>query len=537
MNVTTFNFEEALEIIKTSLASADFVAFDAEFSGVESKTTIYQQQHAEQQQEAEPELQMSSHGKDQITFARHRQTVSQFMILQFGMCIFSWDSETNKYIARPFNFFIFPDDVVDKAFTCSSATFRLLAANKFDFNKLIRTGIPYISHHDAEMIRNKPFEAPVIDTSSIDDRSFLFKELDRVMEWMSDLPPYRSFIEIPLPNRFQCLVVVQEILSRFDEIVAEISLADFSNRKFTVRVTKLKADDKKAYLTEIIKSQKEKREAKLSEQVGFRACIDAIRDAKVGIVSHNSYVKVLHAYDKFFRPLPRELAQFKHEWSSLFNTTIDTKYVIESSLSQFKDLPNSSLSTVYDYFCRGPDAVKIEFAPGFEQYNETGHEHEPAFDAFVTGSVLASVTRHLASLSATDSATTQQSIDANNNSSSGNQRPTIQSLDKSLVNKLFLKGARMDLAETPDDIFPFAPPTSSDHVGHAAAHNFPRMPSAASILSVANSRGERTFPNTNLTSTRSMHTSTLNLASPSILLSLCRLVDARTIRTVKAIIR
>jgi poly(A)-specific ribonuclease len=67
--------------------------------------------------------------------------VSNFAIIQFGICTFHWSSTANRYFAKPFNFYVFPRGTrgrkeINRCFGVQSGAFDFLTTCGFDFNKV-----------------------------------------------------------------------------------------------------------------------------------------------------------------------------------------------------------------------------------------------------------------------------------------------------------------------------------------------------------------------------------------------------------------
>lgn len=90
----------------------------------------------------------------QTRYSKLRISASQFLVIQFGVCTFTWSDAESAYVACPFNFYIFPSgdprEAGDRCFTCNSASMEFLMKCHFDFNKLIRGGIPYMNHSEED---------------------------------------------------------------------------------------------------------------------------------------------------------------------------------------------------------------------------------------------------------------------------------------------------------------------------------------------------------------------------------------------------
>lgn len=75
-----------------------------------------------------------------------------FIINQFGMSMFTLVD--GAYVARTFNFNLFPAvyQSVDKRFMCQSSSLAYLAQHKFDFNKMVYDGIPFMTLEQRDLL-------------------------------------------------------------------------------------------------------------------------------------------------------------------------------------------------------------------------------------------------------------------------------------------------------------------------------------------------------------------------------------------------
>jgi len=92
MELTVDNFEERLDLLLSSIRSCEFLAIDTEFSG---HLTSY----------ADKCHEFDTHeGK----YQKNKRAIEQFLACQIGICTFVWSTLKRKYMARPFNIFLFP---------------------------------------------------------------------------------------------------------------------------------------------------------------------------------------------------------------------------------------------------------------------------------------------------------------------------------------------------------------------------------------------------------------------------------------------
>ena len=74
-------------------------------------------------------------------YTEYKEATERFMIIQFGMCTFTWEEKAGRYMARPFNFYIFPTSMTGKIqpnriFMTQAQAFDFLAKQSFDFNRV-----------------------------------------------------------------------------------------------------------------------------------------------------------------------------------------------------------------------------------------------------------------------------------------------------------------------------------------------------------------------------------------------------------------
>lgn len=74
-------------------------------------------------------------------YAEFREATQRFIIIQFGMCTFTWDEKAGRYIAKAFNFYVFPTAMTGKiqpnrVFMTQAQAFDFLSKQAFDFNKV-----------------------------------------------------------------------------------------------------------------------------------------------------------------------------------------------------------------------------------------------------------------------------------------------------------------------------------------------------------------------------------------------------------------
>ncbi|XP_063533900.1 poly(A)-specific ribonuclease PARN-like [Cydia strobilella] len=380
MEVTRKNLKESLPLVSESIKRADFLVIDAEFTGL-------------------------IHGPDVTMFdspgeyyLRTMAGCKDFLLIQFGLCAFYWDEDAKQYMNDAYNFYLFPRGRPgpERMFLCQSSSLDFLSAQGFDFNKLIRDGIPYMTEPTETRLRemlterqklyaneNNIIPVPDENKQQIEDickkvRQFLDEQKSEEME-------------IDRCNAFIRRLCFQELGSRFKgEAYVETKVLENKNR--VLKVTRVTPENA-AQDREAMKKDKEWEE--FEEAVGFSKVARMISQSEKLVVGHNMLLDVLHTLNHFFQPLPPDYQTFKEFAHCMFPSLLDTKYM--SSLPPFKDKVNSSvLQHLLATLSEPPFGLPTVGSSSGRGYTLSDDKpHEAGYDAFVTGLCFLAMRSHV----------------------------------------------------------------------------------------------------------------------------------------------
>ncbi|CAH2106692.1 unnamed protein product [Euphydryas editha] len=435
MEVTRKNFKETLPLISESIDKADFLVIDTEFTGLINGRDV------------------SIFDTPQEYYTTLLNGSSDFLLIQYGLCAFYWDDLEKHYRNDAYNFYLFPRGRPgpEKMFLCQSSSLDFLAAQGFDFNKLIKEGISYMTEPIETKLRenlterqnrmNNENEAITIPE---EHRNQIEDICKKVREFLND--DTEEEIEIDKCNAFVRRLLFQELGTRFkNEAFVETKVLE--NKDRVLRVTRLtSANDGKSRDTQ----KKEKEWEEFEEAVGFSKVARMISQSEKLVIGHNMLLDMLHTLNHFFQPLPSDYESFKEFAHCMFPRLLDTKYL--SSLPPFKDKVNSSvLQHLLTTLSEPPFSLsKVECAAGRGYSRADAKAHEAGYDAYVTGLCFLAMQAHLARMRG-DSSSRVPSPDS----------PLL----KPFLNKLFL--SRTAHQDSPYINLTGPEPTPSrDHVFH-----------------------------------------------------------------------
>ncbi|RUS81843.1 hypothetical protein EGW08_010366, partial [Elysia chlorotica] len=126
MDVTKHNFYEELENILAAIEDSTFLSIDGEFTGLDAEGCSH----------------IAPFDTPSERYSKLKNGSTDFLLLQFGLCVFKVDEKKHLYEARPYNFYLFPSqphrNAPDKRFMCQSSSIDFLVSHGFDFNKVFR---------------------------------------------------------------------------------------------------------------------------------------------------------------------------------------------------------------------------------------------------------------------------------------------------------------------------------------------------------------------------------------------------------------
>ncbi|NXD22508.1 PNDC1 ribonuclease, partial [Spelaeornis formosus] len=387
MEVGAESFARCLPSLRRRILRAAFVALDTEFTGL----------HSTYLQNNEPSLFDSPAER----YAKARQSVQHFTLVQLGKCSSGSESDLPRYMVHSYNFFLFPSTlgIRDVEFTFSASSIHFLSHYGFDYNKCLKDGIPYMNEVQEEILRQHLL-AGTWKVCSYANRDVLKKAIDEVTSWITAAKEGNTMILQDL-NGYHMLEVQMVLRQALENVWTE----PLGDKK--VMVKKVSPEDRRLLENSPYDHCQEK--LILHSARGFTNLFQILVTAKKPLVGHNMLMDLMHLHDKFYRPLPESYEEFKRNIHNLFPVIIDTKTVTKSMQKKCLFPRVSNLLEVYAVLCsssldpKGPPYPLITLGSSCSTYAENKSPHEAGYDAFLCGSVLL-MSAHLLLCRSTDDA-------------------------------------------------------------------------------------------------------------------------------------
>lgn len=371
MDVTRDNFNEALTEFHEAIACCDFAAIDMEMTG------LYENR----------DNQPNRLDSMEKRYKKLKRSVESYGVVQVGLCMFTWIEDEGYYEARPFNFNVFPCTnvggmAVETHFGCKNTAIEFLAKNSFDFNKWVYKSVPYLKYGDADNL----LKARVEQLTSRGEPA----EVDKgQIEFVRELKQ-KVAVFIMTKQRTMCCETANSYQRKLvHSIVGEYDNLGTRGRNGNIEIYK---GTKKA-LAQQVQQKLQSMRASITEARGFCAVIDALSASQKPVVGHNMLLDILHAYSKFYEPLPQTHQLLERAMARFLPMMIDTKYVIESTLSLKNRYRTSNLDEIAPMLeteaNRALNPTMIRNHPKFpKDFSSTESMHEAGADAYMTGATL-----------------------------------------------------------------------------------------------------------------------------------------------------
>ncbi|KAJ9589498.1 hypothetical protein L9F63_017315, partial [Diploptera punctata] len=413
-------FREVLAELESKISTAEFLAIDGEFTGL----------HGTGQD-------VNAFDTPSQYYSKLRSNCMDFLLIQFGLCIFKYDEEKNKYTHRAYNFYIFPRgqtrSASDSRFLCQSSSIEFLASQGFDFNKLFKEGIPYLTQPEEQKMRENLEEKHKSEANSennleeppppipIPDQhvSFIEDVCSKIEQFLESSESEE--LQLDQCNAFVRKLIYQEVGKRFDsnKLVLESRISDNKNRiLFALRTGSEEVKKRKE------KERMERELRELEDAIGFTSIthLNSHNRGKL-MIGHNMLLDICHILHQCYFPLPTDYSEFKELIRCVFPNILDTKYMSFSSV--FKESINSNvLEHLHKTLSEKPFKMFTAECEmdgcGYSSVNEK--YHEAGYDAYITGLCYIAMANHIGSLQKPETYPVRSS----------------SSLLKPYVNKLFL---------------------------------------------------------------------------------------------------
>jgi len=387
---------ETLPLVREALSECEFFAFDCEMTGIRD-SGLYTD---------------IMHDMDDF-FLKMQDKASVFQIIQFGISIFS--RERDKWVARTWNFYVFPHEALgaqDRQFSCQASTLYQLVRRGFDMDKWVLAGIGYLTATRRDSRRQKvlrevrvtmqqtaPEDAPSGPDEPARDpgnRTFVL-ELSARLDRFEQNPNHR-YLNLPLARNSYQRWLLTDMLAKRGFVAKAGYIKEDSRRDGSCTLVRTSSQEAIAHVAALQQS----RLRDLDADAGLLLVLEAMRDCGRPAVGHSVYLDLVFTLQALSAPLPRTWSRFRRHANSWFpGGLFDSKHIAscipevfcgELGLQQISRTLLGENSTRQASLARvGVSAgmlPHVEHADGFERYllRPDSYQFEAGYNAFTAGS-------------------------------------------------------------------------------------------------------------------------------------------------------
>lgn len=394
MEVTRENFAAVVDEFCELAETCDFFAIDEEMTGINLPDVI-----------ETPIMSIEER------YAIKKVVAERYNIIQVGVCLFHkvvrGPNEQNTkpaYVARPFNFFLFPPSVEDVSggsmatplrsdVVLSSSAIAFLRRHGMDFQRWVYRGVPYCTERQEVFLRKQYAEFNELSSKAVvgnaNDEAWVAESMVKAEAFSGAVQAAAELTLPPTKSRAARDALKISVEKKFPNLLVAIRGRGAHRDTILQRVTpeekKHKADADMAL-----------RERALLDNIGFRRAFLALSKSGKPCAGHNSFADILFLLAALDQPLPENLVMFKERLHVVLPMLFDTK-VISSDYRFFPPsrFDSTHLGGLHDAFSKNP-LVDVRLPLGFQGYHEKtliklgnrGPAHEAGYDALMTGTVL-----------------------------------------------------------------------------------------------------------------------------------------------------
>lgn len=422
MDITRLNFIDSLPEISEIIRNCDFIAVDTELSGLMRDRNLNRFDLPEER------------------FAKAAESSRGYFIMQFGLSCFTRRESDVHYDNRTYNFYIFPQDDcelgnVNRTFSLQSHAIKFLTEHGFDFNKLFKDGLSYLTFPEKYALEKQlKFDARTrtkVDLGPNGLPKFVPNGMaDNCREWLKKAKKFvdqrKKMAQREISHDGSSIGALSELKEGgttdapsshelrggdcemsgvVDEDLNKLELKDCSTshkRSIFKRVLECQpflenieigsgqdSDNGETYLIVhyIDKSAKEeKQRIEMISAKGFLEVLELVILNKKPVVGHNLALDLIQIINQFIEPLSDDYNSFKEICHSLIPLIYDTKYIAHSILDP--DTLTNNQSRLNDLYCQLRDSEtfpKIVVNHLIETLGANQMAHQAGYDAYMSG--------------------------------------------------------------------------------------------------------------------------------------------------------
>ncbi|XP_022666661.1 poly(A)-specific ribonuclease PARN-like [Varroa jacobsoni] len=413
MDVTRKEFALRKTELETNIKECCFAAIDSEFTGLAPPRAFHPLDTAAER------------------YSKLRKEISNYLIVQLGLSLFTYDEQTGSYAVKTYNFYVFPDGADHEKFMSDSGCIKFLLQHGFDFNRCVLEGLPFMrpaefEDRKAELKARQRSELqkiiPDCYLSEIDNvldgtigcdeiqkatqppnivriteasaEEYVTANWSSINKWIKSkepelvLPPCSELVRLPFYEHMERVF----FNAHFDMEAMRPELKEQTQPG----LRKIRLFRSESTPTDRLLTRHKKERQELNERLGISSVLNFVAKSQKPVVLHNCVHDLLLIISQFFAPLPEKYVEFQALCNEIFPNLFDTKFMVQfGTLKQY--FRGTRLIDVYNQIKNQQKIFsmpRVNVCDGYGYADET-REHEAGYDAWITGYIFAALSQFL----------------------------------------------------------------------------------------------------------------------------------------------
>lgn len=323
----------------------------------------------------------------------YKKAAEKYRIIQVGLVLWH-KKEDNSYIARPYNFYVFPyEEFNNNRFDMEVGAIIFNREHGIDFNKWINQGVSYVNNEQLKRLSEHLLNDNFNKNGGMYKQITLYKKTDKD-KYSIFVSKFKEFMDDPNQKEFYWAKMQKHLMLYFLNSLPENrrdSIYISNEKKNEIKIRKVTKDEKILLLT----NDNNQAVQAIIKAKGFKNIYDKIIEKKKTIVGHNCLIDLLYCTTHFMGELPYKYQTFKKKLCNDYGAIYDTKYLYYyTDETKVPYETNLHLEDIYKLLrTKYKEKIQItipnndneKFVNYLDNNNLSEKFHQADYDAFVTG--------------------------------------------------------------------------------------------------------------------------------------------------------
>ncbi|OQR69889.1 poly(A)-specific ribonuclease PARN-like [Tropilaelaps mercedesae] len=411
MDVTKNELASKRAELEAGIQSCCFVAIDCEFTGLVLPRALHPLDTTAER------------------YSKLREGVSNYLVLQLGLSLWTYDDGARSYVVKTYNFYTFPDG--QQTFLSETGCMKFLIEHGFDLNRCVRDGLPFMRPAEfekrqeclrlqqiseleaflperykseildvlegrvsADQIQKAAQPSNIVHTREAAAEEYIMAHWNVISRWIKC---NKNELILPACNELVRVAFYRHMERIFFNAPFKMEAVQPDQKEQAQPgVKKIRLLRSETTPLERLLERHKTERTKLDEHLGLSSILKTLSLSRKPVILHNCIRDLLHIVSQFFVTLPEEYVHFQALCKEIFPTLFDTKFMVSFGvLKQY--FRGSRLIDLYTQIKNQKKTFPMPsvIVPEGYGYIDATREHEAGYDAWITGYIFAALSQFI----------------------------------------------------------------------------------------------------------------------------------------------